>query len=301
MNIDLPNDSALDARAAAAIKTFNEKLAELRIEHCPGCREEGFHIKLSPQELCSRCSGDTTEPRRWSDENNMNPSTLVFFLTAVVPITHRISVPQLNIPPCLKYLTEMEEMLIARTKTIMQVRWTKGRQLCYKDHIVNLPQNITEIATKLPRLPEDIDMVIIRRDDVDLTHHVDYMVRRDKVRAALAYKIANDPDYTDLGAPDEEALTQLPENGTVVDRIPVCREGSQADGAPQPAGPTEAAGGTSGDDDGGVFVGGVLDLGNGPGEEVVEVRNHANRIIGGPQYQQTVVGQKPIFISMKMH
>ncbi|KAJ7812936.1 hypothetical protein B0H14DRAFT_2319225, partial [Mycena olivaceomarginata] len=123
--------------------------------------------------------------------------------------------------PCLQYLTDMEEMLIARTKTIMQVRWTKGRQLCYRDHIVDLPQNISEIATKLPRLPEDVDMVIIRREDVDLTHHVDYVARRDKVRAALAYKIANDPDYADLGAPDEQALSQLPENGTVVDQIPV--------------------------------------------------------------------------------
>ena len=31
----------------------------------------------------------------------------------------------------------MEEMLIARIKVCMQVRWTKGRQLCYQDHIVN--------------------------------------------------------------------------------------------------------------------------------------------------------------------
>ncbi|KAF8196250.1 hypothetical protein K438DRAFT_1515280, partial [Mycena galopus ATCC 62051] len=108
MNIDLPDDSAVDARAAAAIKTFNEKLAELRIEHCSGCREEGFHIKLTAQDLCSRCSGDNGETRLWSDENNTNP------------------MPQINVPPCLQYLTDMEEMLIARTKTIMQVRWTKG-------------------------------------------------------------------------------------------------------------------------------------------------------------------------------
>lgn len=69
----------------------------------------------------------------------------------------------------------------------MQVRWTKGRQLCYRDHIVNFPQNISEIATKLPAsgLPEDVDMVIIRREDVDLTHHVNYVVRKDKFRAAL--------------------------------------------------------------------------------------------------------------------
>jgi hypothetical protein len=64
-------------------------------------------------------------------------------------------------------------MVIARVKPIMQVRYTKGRQLCYKDHIVNLPQDITEVARRLPRLPEELDMVIIRRDSTDLTHHID--------------------------------------------------------------------------------------------------------------------------------
>ncbi|KAJ7363065.1 hypothetical protein DFH08DRAFT_682815 [Mycena albidolilacea] len=98
-------------RPAAAIKNFNEKLAELKIEHCPGCREEGFHIKLTHEELCTRSSGDIMEPRRWSNENNTNPTYM----------------PQFNVPPCLQYLTDMEEMPIARTKTIMQVRWTKGR------------------------------------------------------------------------------------------------------------------------------------------------------------------------------
>ncbi|KAF8194467.1 hypothetical protein K438DRAFT_1542727, partial [Mycena galopus ATCC 62051] len=107
MNINLPDDSAVDAKAAAAIKTFNEKLAELRIENCPGCCEEGFHIKLTPQDLCSRCSGDNSEPPPcWSQNEPELPPNLV--------------------PPCLQYLTDMEEMLIARTKTTMQVRWTKG-------------------------------------------------------------------------------------------------------------------------------------------------------------------------------
>lgn len=193
------------------------------------------------------------------------------------------------IPPSLQYLTDMEEMLIARTKTVMQVRWTKGRQLCYKDHIVNLPQNISEIATKLPRLPEDIDLVIIRRDDVDLTHHVDYVVRRDKVRQALQYKIAHDPEYADLVMPDEEVLSQLPENGTVVDRIPTCREGRQADGVPQPAGPIEAAAIDSDNNEGGVTVGGILDLGNQTRAEVVEVRAGADAILRGPTYEQTIV------------
>src|ERR1700761_747912 len=159
------------------------------------------------------------------------------------------------VPPQLQHLTDMEEMVISRVKTVMQVRYTKGRQLCYKDHIVNLPQNIIEIATKLPRLPEDVDLVIIRRDGVDLSHHVDYVVRRAKVRAALEYKKAHDPAYHDLEI-DEDALSQLPENGTVVDQIPTCQEGAQNGGAVGGAGPSQAARTSdNADDDAATLVG----------------------------------------------
>lgn len=197
------------------------------------------------------------------------------------------------IPPELQYLTDIEEMLISRVTPIMQVRHTRGRQLCYKDHIVNLPQDIAPIAEKLPRLPEELNMVIIRKDGVDMSRHVDFIVRRDKVRAALEYKIAHDPDYRDLVRPDEDALARLPEMGTVVDQIPTCREGRQADGVAQPAGPTEAAGE---DEDGDLempvpggnepvepvetFNGGVLNLGNGGRTEVDETRRAAEAVLG---------------------
>ncbi|KAJ7816904.1 hypothetical protein B0H13DRAFT_1663037, partial [Mycena leptocephala] len=106
MDIDFPDDTAVNSREARAIKTVNEKLAELCIGHCNGCREEGFDVKMRTEDLCTRCSADTIETKLWSDENNTNPRNMV--------------------PPCLQYLTDMEEMLIARTKTVMQVRWTKG-------------------------------------------------------------------------------------------------------------------------------------------------------------------------------
>jgi hypothetical protein len=47
----------------------------------------------------------------------------------------------------------------------MHVRYTTGCQLCYKNHIVNLPQDITEIADRLPRLPQGLDLLIIREQD----------------------------------------------------------------------------------------------------------------------------------------
>ena len=185
----------------------------------------------------------------------------------------------------------MEDMLIARIKSYMQVRWTKGRQLCYSDHIINFRQDITEIATKLPRLPEETDIVIIRKEDVDLSRHVDFTVRRDKVKAALQYKIRHDPAYADLTI-DYDALNGLPKNGSVADRLPVCREGRQDGGAEMPVGPHAAAGNEEEDDFGDVAVGGILDLGNPERPEIEQLRRGATEAITGMRYRQTVVSKR---------
>ena len=97
----------------------------------------------------------------------------------------------------------MEDMLIAHVKTYMQICWTRGQQLFYHDHIVNFRQDITDIARHLPRLPDSVDVVIIRKDDVDLMRHVDFVVHQEKVKAALKYRIAHDQNYSDLVVDDE--------------------------------------------------------------------------------------------------
>jgi hypothetical protein len=72
----------------------------------------------------------------------------------------------------------------------------KGRHLCEQDHIVNFRHDITEISTRLARLPDRTDITATHKD-VDLTRHVDSMVHRGKVKAALQYmqyKIAYVPN-----------------------------------------------------------------------------------------------------------
>ncbi|KAJ7589921.1 hypothetical protein C8J56DRAFT_783711, partial [Mycena floridula] len=127
MDITMPDDSAIPSRHTHYLQQFNNALNKLHLKKCSCCREEGFSVKLRGQTgECGMCNRDKKVPKLWSDENHVNPTN--------------------SVPECLKGLTDMEEMLIARMKTIMQVRWTKGRQLCYQDHIVNLPQNIDEVA-----------------------------------------------------------------------------------------------------------------------------------------------------------
>ncbi|KAF8075817.1 hypothetical protein FPV67DRAFT_1391300, partial [Lyophyllum atratum] len=106
MDIDLPDDAAIPDRENRLLQTFSEKLAELNFETCDVCFEEGFTLKLQDG-ICHRCREDKADPvRKWSTENKVNPAV--------------------HVPACLKGLTDIEDMLIARVKSFMQVRWTKG-------------------------------------------------------------------------------------------------------------------------------------------------------------------------------
>ncbi|OBZ66500.1 hypothetical protein A0H81_13517 [Grifola frondosa] len=163
MNIDVPEESALSGTEATLLGSFQDKLAALTLQTCGSCQEQGFNLNIKDA-VCSRCRNDKGDPvRRFSSENHMNPA--------------------LERPACLRNLTDMEEMLISRVLPMMQVRYTKGRQLCYKEHIVNFPQDISVVASHLPRLPEETECVIIRRENTDMSRHVDFIVRRDRMPA----------------------------------------------------------------------------------------------------------------------
>ncbi|KAJ7936219.1 hypothetical protein B0H13DRAFT_1589694, partial [Mycena leptocephala] len=152
--LDLPDDSAVNLDEAQFLKNFDAEINAATISACGCCREEGFNIKL-------KASGDYTRCHIC----RMN--------TVMIVCSPSVIVPENLIPGCLKNPTEMEKMLISRVKPVMQVRWTRGRQLCYKDHVINFIQDISVVAETLPRLPEDVDMVIIRRE-MALQIHAEY-------------------------------------------------------------------------------------------------------------------------------
>ena len=42
-------------------------------------------------------------------------------------------------------------------------------QYGYRGHVINLPQDLTTFATSLPRLPKELDILIVRKGDSDCT------------------------------------------------------------------------------------------------------------------------------------
>jgi hypothetical protein len=103
-------------------------------------------------------------------------------------------------------------MLIARALPIMRVYIKPGGQRGYSGHCINLPQNVTELATSLPRYPKDLTVIIVKVKGKDNTFR-DVTVRKQKVHNALVWLINNNPHYSELTI-NEEALNSLPENGT---------------------------------------------------------------------------------------
>ena len=94
-------------------------------------------------------------------------------------------------------------------------------------------------------------------------------MRQEKVKAALQYKIAHGPNYADLIIEDD-VMRQLPENGSVANRILTCCDGRQ-DGGPVPVDPGAAATDGEGDEGDELRVGGVMDIGNQDRPEVQQL------------------------------
>ena len=144
------------------------------------------------------------------------------------------------VPNELKDLTQVEEMLIARALPIMRVYIKPGGQRGYSGHCINLPQNVTELATSLPRYPKDLAVIIVKVKGKGNTFK-DVRVRKQRVQNALVWLINNNPHYSELLI-NENALNSLPENGVPPDLMTVETDNdivSDDNGSPDLGPPTD--------------------------------------------------------------
>ena len=84
----------------------------------------------------------------------------------------------------LQGLTQVEEMLISAVKPIMSIYQLPHGQYGYSGHVINLPQDISFFANCLPRLPSDIDVIVVREKGANQSNR-DLRVRRSVVHQAL--------------------------------------------------------------------------------------------------------------------
>ena len=86
-------------------------------------------------------------------------------------------------------------------------------QYGYRGHVINLPQDLTTFATSLPRLPKELDILIVRKEGSDCTHR-DFRVRKSVVLGALLWLKHHNKYYRNVNI-DYDSLNELPEDGNL--------------------------------------------------------------------------------------
>src|SRR6266498_3565465 len=106
----------------------------------------------------------------------------------------------------LQDLTEIEEMLIAQVFPVMSIYRLRGGQHGYRGNVINFPQDVQEFATKLPRHPLSLDVLVIRCQSTSNSEAFrDFRVRHVKVARALIWLKENNRYYSDITI-DQEVL-----------------------------------------------------------------------------------------------
>ena len=107
----------------------------------------------------------------------------------------------------------MEEMLISGVLPIMSLYRLPHGQYAYSGHVINLPQDVASFVNCLPRLPTELDIIVVRKQGAADSHH-DFRVRRSVVLAALQWLLANNQYYRRVQI-NSDALALLPEDGNL--------------------------------------------------------------------------------------
>ena len=67
-------------------------------------------------------------------------------------------------------------MLIAAVMPVMSIYRLPHGQYGYSGHVINLPQDVLTFATSLPRLPSQLDILVVRKEGNQQSHR-DFCVR----------------------------------------------------------------------------------------------------------------------------
>ena len=80
-------------------------------------------------------------------------------------------------------------MLVSAVMPIMSIYRLPFGQYGYTGHVVNLPQDVVSFANSLPRVPSELDVLVVRKDREQ--SHRDFRVRRSVVQEALTWLLEN--------------------------------------------------------------------------------------------------------------
>ena len=104
-------------------------------------------------------------------------------------------------------------MLVSAVMSIMSIYRLPHGQYGYSGHVINLPQDVASFATRLPCLPSELDVIVVRKEGAGQSHR-DFHVRRSVVLRALQWLVVHNKYYcANRVHIDATALDQLPKDG----------------------------------------------------------------------------------------
>ncbi|KAE8740153.1 hypothetical protein FOCC_FOCC014351, partial [Frankliniella occidentalis] len=163
---------------------------------CPKCKEDFLVKHVKPGNRKVTCSHSKKFCDDMSASNSMDPG--------VVPLE-------------LQDLSMVEQDLISLVHPIISVFRVKGCQYGYRGNVINFPQNVSEVASKLPHRVEDLSSILTVRTR-DEINPIDFYVRAAKVKSALEWLKIHNVYYHDIEISTEN-LAALPENDCIYTSI----------------------------------------------------------------------------------
>ena len=186
-----PVQCELNSRARSTLASFHANLVSCTFQEWQTCNESFLKLNPNLSLLHCTCNYDKKQSKLYSHENNMDPGV---------------------VPPELMSLTQVEEMLISPVMPMMSVYRLPHRQFGYNGHVINLPQNVSSFVSKLPRLPSDLHILLVRRNG-DNSSHKDFKVCRATVMHALQWLKGHNEYFANI---DHSHLAELSHDGDII-------------------------------------------------------------------------------------
>jgi hypothetical protein len=158
-------------------------MSTIKMEECSQCNARWFDMQLKDG-ICHSCllkdkGGQTLY--FFSADNEMDPGI---------------------VPAHLPALTQIEEMVIARSHVQMMIKRYQGHQYQYTGHCVSFAQEIIKTVSILPNLLEELDIILLQlsRQAIDNPQYRrqfqhDFRVRKSYILTWLQFLQARYPDY----------------------------------------------------------------------------------------------------------
>ena len=105
-------------------------------------------------------------------------------------------------------------MLILAVMPMMSIYQLPQGQYGYSGHVIDLPQDVHSFSRSLPRLPSELDVIIVRKEGTNQSHR-DFQ-SEEVLSTELCSGLLRTTSTTVLSmCTDDKVLSQLPEHGTL--------------------------------------------------------------------------------------